>query len=186
MKAGQLEKGQYILYKNEPYYVSEREFVNPGKGSAFVRFKLKGVKSGKVLKETLKSQDNLELADISNKNSQYLYDDDSFYYFMDNESYEQFTIAKDGLESYKNYLHDGETYQVVLFDGQAIDIILPPKVVLRVVVAPESMKGDTATSVTKIVECDTGMKVKVPGFIKENEKILVNTETGEYTERVND
>lgn len=186
MKAGQIEKGQFLMYKNEPYLVIEREFVNPGKGSAFVRCKFKKVHTGQVLKETLKSQDNIELADILNKNSQYLYDDDNAYHFMDNESYEQFMVQKQGLESYRNYMQDGETYQIVIFEGDAIDIILPPKVVLTVTVAAEVLKGDTATSVTKTVECNTGATVKVPGFIKEGEKILVNTETGEYVERVND
>lgn len=185
MKAGQLEKGQYIIYKNEPFLVVDREFVNPGKGSAFVRCKLKGVKNKQSLKETLKSQDNLELADITNKNSQYLYNDSANYYFMDNENYEQFTVNKEGLENHQNYILDEEIYQVVFFNGDAIDIILPPKVVLTVVVAAEALKGDTATSVTKVVECNTGAKIKVPGFIKEGEKILVNTETGEYAERVN-
>lgn len=186
MKAGQIEKGQYIIFKGEPFYVTEREFVNPGKGSAFVRCKLKGVKTGQVLKETMKAQDNVDIADVTNKNCQYLYDDDSYYHFMDNETYDQFGVDKTGLELYKDYMHDGETYQVILFEGQPIDIIMPPKVALTVMVAPDAIKGDTATSVTKLVECDTGAKIKVPGFIKEGEKILVNTETGEYAERVNE
>lgn len=186
MKAGQIEKGQFILYKGEPFLVVEREFVNPGKGSAFVRCKLKGVRTGQLLKETIKSQDTVEEAEVTHRNSQYLYDDEQEYYFMDNETFEQFSRAKSGIEDYKYYMKDGEVYQVIFFEGNPIDIILPPKVALTVVVAPEALKGDTATSVTKIVECDTGAKIKAPGFIKEGDKILVNTETGEYVERINE
>ena len=186
MKAGQMEKGQFILYKgNEPFLVVEREFVNPGKGAAFVRCKLKGVRTGQVLKETVKSQDNIEIADVTNRNCQYLYYDDNSFYFMDNETFDQFTIDQEGLHSYKDYMMDGEVYQVVFFEGNGIDIILPPKVVLTVTESAVALKGDTATSVTKTVVCNTGASIKVPGFIKENEKILVNTETGEYVERVN-
>lgn len=186
MKAGQLEKGMCILYKNaEPFLVQDREFVNPGKGSAFVRCKLKNLFTGQVLRETLKSQDNVEVADVQNAQGQYLYEDGEHFHFMETKTFEQHTVSLSDFSGHRNYLREGETYQIVFFNGNIIDVILPPKVILTVTVASEALKGDTATSVTKLVECDTGASIKVPGFIKEGEKILVNTETGEYVERIN-
>ncbi len=183
MKAGQLEKGMYILFKNEPYLVVDREFVNPGKGSAFVRCKIKGVKNGQILKETIKSQDSVDPADVEQKKGQYLYVDGSAYFFMDEESYEQYQLIYTGYEYIKDFAKEGESYQLVFFNGDLIDVILPLKVKLVVSSAQEAIKGDTATSVTKMVECETGLQVKVPGFIKEGDTIVVNTSTREYVER---
>jgi elongation factor P len=185
IKAGQISKGMCLIMKNDPYLVVEREFVNPGKGSAFVRLKLKNLVNGSTLKETLKSNDNVDEADVYDKQSQFLYADGEGYHFMDNETYEQYHVPSEGLEDKGLYMKDGDTYKVVFFNEKAIDIELPTKMVFVVTEAPEAVKGDTVTGATKMVTCETGLTVKVPIFIKENEKILVNTETGEYVERVN-
>ncbi len=186
MKAGQLEKGMCILYKNnEPFLVQEREFVKPGKGGAFVRCKLKALLSGHIIREVIRSHDTLELAEIENIKGQYLYEDGTHFYFMDQTSFEEHTVKIENFENHKNYLYTGEIYSLVFFNSNIIDVLLPPKVALTVTSAAEAVKGDTATGVTKMVECDTGAIIKVPGFIQEGEKILVNTETGEYAERAN-
>ena len=185
VKAGQLAKGMFVLFKNEPYLVADREFVNPGKGSAFVRLKLKHVKSGLVLRETIKSQETIEDITVEDAETQFLYADDESYHFMDSETYEQFTLPINGLEDRKSYLKEGETFQVVFWEEQPIDIKLPLKMVLTVTEAEEAIKGDTVSGTTKTVAVETGLTVRVPIFIKQGEKILVNTETGEYVERVN-
>jgi elongation factor P len=185
VKAGQVAKGMFLRFKEEPYLVTEREFVNPGKGSAFVRLRLKNLKTGLVIRETIKSQDSVEDIVVENRDAQYLYEDGENYHFMDTETYEQFTIPVAGLEERKNYLKEGELFQVVDWEGQPIDIKLPLKMVFEVTHAEEAVRGDTVSGTTKLVTVETGLKVKVPIFIKEGEKILVNTETGEYVERVN-
>lgn len=186
MKAGQIEKGMYILYKNnEPFLVQEREFVKPGKGGAFVRCKLKGLLSGQLVREVIRSHDTVEIADVENAKGQYLYEDGTQFFFMEEESFEEYAVNIEDFKNHKNYLHAGDICQLVFFDGKIIDVVLPLKVVLTITAAAEAIKGNTATSVTKMVECDTGAMIKVPGFIQEGEKILVNTETGEYAERVN-
>ena len=185
IKAGQIDKGVCLLVKGDPYIVVERELVSPGKGSAFVRCKLKNLKSGSVLKETYKSQDQLEDIDVEDKSCQYLYNDGEFYHFMDGETFDQFTVPMDGHEDTQYFIKDGESYTVTLWDEKPIDIKLPYKVVFEVTEAEDGVKGDTVTGATKIVTIETGLKVKVPIFIKQGEKIMVNTETKEYVERVN-
>ena len=186
MKAGQLENGMFILEKGEPYLVVEREFVNPGKGSAFVRCKLKNVITGAVLKPTYKTPDNLEEASVTDHSCQYLYNDGGSYHMMDNESYEQFEIPLEGgLEEKQLFMKDGESYIVVFWEERPIDIKIPYKIVYEVTEAEEAIKGDTVQGATKWVIIETGLKVKVPIFIKQGEKIMINTETREYVERVN-
>ena len=186
IKAGAIDKGMCLLVKGEPHSVAEREFVNPGKGSAFVRLKLKNLRTGLVLRETLKSNEQVDEADVFERPAQFLYADDSGYHFMDAESYEQFIIDPDGLEEKGKFLKEGDSYTIVMWESTPIDISIPLKMVFTVTTAPEALRGDTVTGATKSVEVETGLQVRVPIFIKEGEKILVNTESGEYVERVND
>jgi elongation factor P len=185
VKASQLSKGMFLLIKGEPHLVAEREFVNPGKGPAFVRIKLKNVKTGLVIKETIKSQETVEDVFVETKDAQFLYADAESYHFMDNQSYEQHAIPVKGLEDRINYLKEGESYQLVFWEERPIDIKLPYKMVLTVTRAENAVKGDTVSNITKNVTVETGLEVKVPIFIKEGDRLLVNTETGEYVERVN-
>ncbi|MGI9256192.1 MAG: elongation factor P [Salinispira sp.] len=185
IKAGQISKGMCLIIKNAPHVVVEREFINPGKGSAFVRVKLKNLIHGSSLRETIKSNDNVEEADVFDKSAQFLYADNDGYHFMDMETYEQYPIERNGMEDKEHYLKEGDTYRVVFFSEKVIDIQLPPKMTFTVVEAPEALRGDTVGGATKMVRCETGLNVKVPIFIRQDERILVNTETGEYVERVN-
>lgn len=185
IKAGAISKGMCLLHKDSPYLVVEREFVNPGKGSAFVRLKLKNLQNGLVLKETMKSQDNVEEINVEDLPCQYLYADDENYHFMDNESYEQFEVPLEGMEDKGLFMKEGDTYKVTMWEHKPIDIIIPMKMIYEVTEAEDAVKGDTVTGATKYVTVETGLTVKVPIFIKQHEKIMVNTETKEYVERVN-
>lgn len=186
MKAGAIDKGTCLLIKGEPFFVAEREFVNPGKGSAFVRLKIKNLITGQVLKPVMKSQDTVEEAIVTDRDCQYLYADTDSIHFMDAESFEQFTVPVEAFENKRLIMKDGETYNVVMWEDKPIDIKVPYKVVYTVTEAQDAVKGDTVTGATKTVTVETGLTVKVPIFIKQGEKILVNTETLEYVERVND
>lgn len=185
MKAGALEKGLFILEKGAPYEVVEREFVNPGKGSSFVRLKLKNLLNASVLKITHKSQDHIEEIDVRSLPSQYLYRDGESYHLMSNEDYEQYTVPVEGFESKQFFMKEGESYPVVFWGERCLDIELPIKVDLVVTEAEEAARGDTVSGVTKMVKVETGFQVKVPSFIKEGDKIRINTETREYQERIN-
>ncbi|HUX49997.1 MAG TPA: elongation factor P [Spirochaetia bacterium] len=185
IKAGAISKGMCLLMKDEPYLVVEREFVNPGKGSAFVRLRLKGLRNGKGLQETMKTNDSVEEADVYERDAQFLFADAQSYHFMDSESFEQFEVDAEGLENKRLFMKETETYKLIMWEGTAIDIELPTKVVYTVVDAPDAIKGDTVTGATKMVKLETGLEVKVPIFIKQGERVLVNTESGDYVERVN-
>jgi elongation factor P len=185
IKAGQISKGMFLLIKEEPCLVVEREFVNPGKGQAFVRLRMKGLKTGKSIQQTFKTPDNVEDIHVDMRPAQYMYADDESFHFMDNESYEQVEVPKEGLEDRQNWLKEGSTYDLIIYEGKSIDIKVPYKVVFTVTQASVGLKGDTATGATKPVTIETGYSLRVPLFIKEGDKVLVNTETGEYVERVN-
>ena len=185
MKAGAIYKGMALLIKGAPYMVMERDFVNPGKGSAFVRLKLKSPENGRVLKETMKTQDNIEEITVEDKECQFLYSDAESFHFMDLETYDQFEIPMEGFADYKLLMRDGDTYKIIMWEEKPLDIIIPYKVVYKVTEAFEGVKGDTVQGASKLVTIETGLEVKVPIFIKQGERIMINTETKEYVERVN-
>lgn len=185
IRAGEIAKGVHLLIKDDPYEVVEREFVNPGKGSAFVRLKMKNLRTGQVLKQTAKTQESLEDIQVDNIYAQYLYADENNYHFMDTKTYEQFEVHRTGLEEKQQYLKEGEVYQLVIWEGKPIDVIIPYKMPFEVKEAQNAIKGDTVTGGTKPVTLETGLVVRVPLFIKQGDKVLVNTETNEYVERVN-
>lgn len=185
IKAGQIDKGTALLIKGQPFICIEREFVNPGKGSAFVRLKLKSPATGQVLSETMKSQDNAEDITVEDRNLQYLYNDGENFFLMNTENYEQIEVPMASFPDYEYFMKDGETYRATFWEEQILDIQIPSKIVFTVVEAEEQVKGDTVQGATKYVTTETGLKVRCPIFIKVGEKIRVNTESKEYLERVN-
>jgi len=185
VKAGALDKGMFILEKENPYVITDREFVNPGKGSAFVRMKLKNLRNGLVLKETKKSQDNVEEIDVEEVDSQFLYSDGTNYVFMDSTTFDQFEVPISAMPDKIYFMREGETFSIVKWEEESLDIKLPPKKDLIVTEAEDGVKGDTVQGASKYVKLETGLTVKVPIFIKQGEKIRINVETKEYQERVN-
>ncbi len=185
IKAGQIDKGTALLIKGKPFICFDREFVNPGKGSAFVRLKLKSPSTGQVLQETMKSQDNSEDINVEMMDFQYMYNDGENFHMMNVDTYDQFEIPMANFPDYQYLMKDGETYRCTVYGDDVLDIQIPSKVVYLVAEAEEAIKGDTVQGATKYVTTETGLRVRVPIFIKQGEKIRVNTETKEYLERVN-
>jgi elongation factor P len=173
------------LQKGQPYIVVEREFHTPGKGTAIARIKMKSIKDGSVLTLTVPTQQEVEDATVEQRNCMYQGLDQGAYHFMDNENYETLEVPAEGMEDKKFYLQEGESYNLTEWEGTVIDIAIPYKVVFTVEHAENAIKGDSVSNNTKPVTTETGLTVKVPMFIKQGEKILVNTETNEYVERVN-
>ena len=175
----------FLLIKGEPYQVTEREFVNPGKGSAFVRLRLKNCRTGRVDRQVVKTQESVEDVEVGTHDVQYLYSDGTDMVFMNTETFEQTQVPIEGMEGKLPYLKEGDVYQLQVWETTPLDIVIPLKMALAVTEAELAAKGDTVTGATKVVTLETGLKVKVPLFIKPGDKILVKTESGEYVERVN-
>lgn len=179
----QFQKGMFIEFKGEPHAIVEFQHVNPGKGSAFVRTRLKSLKTGKVQDFTYKSGESVVEVPINTREMQYLYKEVGGYVFMDNYTYDQFTIPAGLLGDYVKYLKPNDTYQILINDDAAVGIRFPKKVRLKVTQAEEGVAGNTVAGATKVVTVETGVNVTVPLFIKEGETIAIDTETGAYLER---
>ncbi|MDR0443154.1 MAG: elongation factor P [Treponema sp.] len=185
IRGGDIVRGSCLLQKGQPYIVVEREFHNPGKGTAVARIKMKSIKDGSVLSLTIPTQQEVEDAQVDLRRSQYQYTDQDSYHFMDNESFEQYEVPITEHPDKKFYLKESDNYDLTIWEGKVIDIGVPYKVVFTVAESENYIKGDTVSGATKPIVTETGLTVRVPLFIKQGEKILVNTETNEYVERVN-
>lgn len=180
----EISKESILRLNGEIYLVTDFQHVNPGKGAAFVRTKLRNIRSGKVTEQTFRSNESVELVEVERRKMQYLYKSGEMFAFMDNSTYEQMEMGQALLGEKADYLKEGLEATVILYEGAPISVELPRKVVYKVAEAPPGVKGDTASgNVTKEAVLDNGLKVRVPLFIKEGEEIIVNTETGEYVER---
>lgn len=185
IRGGDIGKGTVLLIKGTPYLVVEREFVNPGKGAAFARVKMKNLRDGSVLTQTIKTPDMVEDATVDTRKSQFQYHDGDNYVFMDSVNFEQIMVSEDVVGDKKNYLREGDEYDIVVWEEEAIDVKIPTKMIFVVAESENYVRGDTVSGATKPVVTETGLVVRVPLFIKQGEKIMVNTETNEYQERVN-
>lgn len=181
-----LKKGQVFQMDGVPYRVTEYGQKVMGRGGSIVNVKIKSLLDGKVLAKTFKGNESIEPADISNQNVQFLYSDDTKFYFMNDDTYEQFELSTEDMADQAGYMKEGDKVQAQLFDGRVINIELPKNVPLKVVYTENVVKGDTTSSVLKDAELETGIIVKVPSFIKDGDLISVDTTTGAYRERVKD
>lgn len=181
-----LKKGTIFQMDGTPYRVVEYAQKVMGRGGSIVNVKIKSLTDGKVLDKTFKGNESIQTADVSNKNVQFLYSDAGKFHFMDEATYEQFELAADVIGDLAGYMKEGDNVQAQLFNGQVITVELPKNVPLKVTYAENAVKGDTTSSITKDAELETGIKVKVPAFIKTGDIISVDTTTGAYRERVKD
>lgn len=181
-----LKKGQVFAYEGHPYRVVEYAQKVMGRGGSIVNVTIKSLIDGKVLQKTFKGNEQLDTVDLEYANVQYLYNDGTKFYFMDDATYEQIELPNDTIGDQAGYLKEGDTVKAMKLDGNAISIELPKNVYLKVTYAEDVVKGDTTSSVLKDATLETGITVKVPAFIKIGDEISVDTETGAYRERKKD
>jgi elongation factor P len=183
----EIKKGVVIRHQNDLWVVTSFNFVNPGKGSAFTKTKMRSISSGKNLEITYKSSESVDIVSVQRVNMQFLYKTGDVYSFMNQETYETVDVNAEILGEDAKYLKDGLDVIAVLHEGSVVAIQLPKKVTYKVVQAPPAVKGDTASgNVTKEIILDNDLKIQAPIFIKENEEVIVNTETGDYGGRATD
>jgi elongation factor P len=178
------KNGLRIELNGDPYTVLYFQHVKPGKGGAFVRTKIKNLRNGKIVEKTFRSGEKLIEADVEDRTMQYLYHDGDSFVFMDTESYDQIPFSEDQIGDSKKYLLENLEVDVVFWKNNPIIIELPAFINAVVIQCDPGMKGDTAQGATKPATVETRAVVQVPLFIKEGEKIRIDTRTGEYVERV--
>lgn len=178
-----LKTGVFFELDNIPYQVVIASHSKMGRGGAVVKAKVRNLLNGAVLDKTFKGSDQFEEADISRRRGQFLYFDGQDAAFMEDETYEQHQIAIDRIAESKPYLVEGMELDLVIYNGRLIALNLPPKVDLTVTYTEPGIKGDTQGSATKPATMETGLVVQVPLFIKEGDRIKVDTRDGSYEER---
>lgn len=183
IKAGNIRKHNYILFKNRPFQVTFTDFMSPGKGSAFMRVKLRDVKSGNVQEFTYKSTESVELLDVESTQMQFLYTDDTHAYFMNPRTYEQKMIVLSLLDDKDDLLTPDVKIYVLTLGDDALGVVLPPKVSLKVVGADHAVAGNTMGQAKKQVELETGLIVSAPIFVQKDDILVIDTETKTYISR---
>jgi len=163
--------------------VVEFQHVKPGKGAAFVRCKLRSVRTGSVVERTFRPGEKFPKAHIEHKEMQFLYKEGDSWVFMDTETYEQISIPESNLEDAPKYLKENMTMGIVFYQGDVIGVDLPKQVELKVVETEPGIKGDTASGGSKPATLETGVIVQVPFFVNESDVLLIDTRTGEYVSR---
>lgn len=179
-----LKKGTIFALEGVPYRVVDYNQKVMGRGGSIVNVRIKSLLDGKVLEKTFKGNEQLDSADVSNQNVQYLYQNGSTFYFMNEETFEQFEISADIVGDGAGYLKEGDRVVAQLFDGRVINIELAKNVPLKVTYTENVVKGDTTSSVMKDATLETGITIRVPAFVKTGDVISVDTTTGAYRERV--
>ncbi len=179
-----LKKGTIFQWEEVPYKVVEYAQKVMGRGGSIVNVRIKSLADGRVLDKTFKGNEQLEAADVNNKSVQYLYNDGAKFYFMDEGNYEQFELSAKVIGEQAGYMKEGDRVQAQLFNGQVINIELSKNVPLKVTYTETAVRGDTSSSITKDAQLETGITIKVPAFIKQDDVISVDTATGAYRERV--
>jgi len=180
----QFRNGLKIELDGEPYNMVFFQHVKPGKGGAFVRTKLKGLRNGKVIERTFRSGEKVDEADVVERTMQYLYQDSDSLVFMDTQTYDQLSIPVSQVGDSKLFLQENIEVDVLLYKGNPINLDLPAFIESVITQTEPGIKGDTASGATKPATIETGAVVQVPLFVKEGEKIRVDTRTGAYVERV--
>lgn len=179
-----LKSGTTIVLDGEPYRIIKHDFIKMGRGQGAMRTSIKNLKSGKTIDKTFKGQEKIDLADITRSQANYLYNEGDEYYFMDQQSYDQFFVTKEQIGDAIKYLTEDIEVDVLNFNNQPINIELPTKITYSVKQAPPGIRGDTAQgSVTKKVTLNNDLEIDVPLFIDQGDTVIVNTESGKYVSK---
>jgi len=178
-----IKNGMTLKHDGVIYQVIEFQHVKPGKGSAFVKTKLKDLKAGSTREITFNAGIKLEKAEVTKSELLYLYAAGDSYVFMDNSTFEQIELPANMLEEEKKFLKENMTVEVMNYNGEIIGVSLPEKVSYKVIAAEEAVKGNTTSGALKDVTIETGYTLKAPLFISEGEEIIVTTRDGKYSSR---
>jgi elongation factor P len=182
--SNEFKSGLKIMINGDPHNIVENEFVKPGKGQAFSRVRVRNLKTGRVVEKTYKSGETVEAADVFETQVQYLYNDGEDWHFMHPESYEQYSIGKEGMADAALWMQEEGICDMTLFNGAPLSVLPPNFVEMKIVQTDPGMRGDTSGGGGKPATLESGAVVRVPLFVQEEEVIKVDTRSGEYVGRV--
>jgi elongation factor P len=180
----ELKPGRAVVHNGDPYLITWSQFSKQGRQGGVMATKMKNLKTGAVVQQTFQGNEKLEPADVGFRKVQYLYGDSGSFTFMDLQTYDQFELSSDTVGDYSKYLMDGMELDAMVFEEHPIGIQLPATVEMKVEETVPGVKGDTATGGTKPATLTSGLTVNVPLFINEGDTVRINTDSGEYMERV--
>ena len=183
INGNEIRPGNIIEHNDGLWVAVKVGHVKPGKGGAFAQVELKNLRNGSKLNERFRSADKVERVRLEQKDQQFLYENDGMLVFMDSETYEQIELPSDLLGDRRPFLQDGMTVQIEYYEEEALSCQLPEKVTCKIVETEPVVKGQTAANSFKPAVLDNGVRVMVPPFVAQDEDIIVNTETFEYSER---
>lgn len=181
-----IAKNVIVRIKNDPHVVVFFQPVKPGKGVAFVRTRLKNLVNGTVIEQTFKANDSVDIASVERQTLQYLYTTDTEFVYMRADTYEQVSLSRDAATESMQWIKEGLEVIGVFFEGRLITVDVPKKVALTVTDTEMAVRGDTSGAPMKDAALENGAHIHVPLFIKSGDRISINTETGAYSERVNE
>ena len=185
ISAGDFKKGTTFILDGNICQIIEFQHVKPGKGPAFVRAKYKNLETGSSIEQTFNPNTKYEPVVLEYRNMNYIYEDGTFYYFMDNQTFDQIPLEPESLGDQIKFLKEGMECTIKSAEGKVIGVDLPNFVVLEVISSEPGVRGDTATTATKNAEVETGATIKVPLFVNVGDKVRIDTRTGDYMERAN-
>lgn len=183
INGNEIRPGNVLEHDGGIWIAVKSDHVKPGKGGAFAQVELKNLRNGSKLNERFRSADKVERVRLDQKDQQFLYENDGMLVFMDNETFEQIELPVGILGDRRPFLQDGMTIKIEYYGEEALSAALPQKVMCRIVETEPVVKGQTAANSFKPATLDNGLKVMVPPFVGQDEDIMVNTDTMEYSER---
>lgn len=185
INSNDLRPGSVFNDAGETYVVLKYSHMKKGRGQATIRVKVKNLNSGSIIEKSYTNEQKVEEADVERRSAQFLYNDGQSVHFMDTGDYSQFQLSSDELEWELNFLKEGGKVVATFLDGKAISIEIPRSVELEVSSTSDAVAGNTSSGATKEATTETGYQLQVPLFIKQGETLKINTDSGEYTSRVN-
>ena len=181
-----IKNGSVLNLDGQLWSVIEFQHVKPGKGGAFVRTKIRNVRSAKVVDKTFNAGTKVDFATVDRRDYSYLYQDGENYVFMDQTDYDQVTVPGTVVGDAANFMLEGQELQIAMHDGEALQVEMPASVVLEVTYTEPGLQGDRSSAGTKPATLETGYEIQVPLFLESNTKVKVDTRTGDYLGRVNE
>ncbi len=175
--------GMTIIYEDAIYQVLEFQHVKPGKGAAFVKAKMRNLRTGAIIEKTFNSSVRVEQARIEKRDMQFLYSQGDSYFFMNMESYDQVELTTKQLGDEVKFLKENLIVTISFYEGEVLGLILPDKIEMKIVHSEPAVKGNTSSGAMKDATLETGMTIKVPLFVEEGETVVISTSDGKYVSR---